>query len=249
MRPKSAPAHRSIRILAAAALVALVSPLQPSFAASPVAPAVFAVATEAPYVALTFDDGPSPMFTPEILAVLSAHHAHGTFFLLGSMVKAYPRAVRQIVAQGSEAEAHGFTHKSLADMGRRRIMREVRMTDSAIEAVTGVRPLFFRPPYGAIGPALRSVLREEGQIPVLWSIDTRDWSGLTPAGIAQKALAGIRPGDIILFHDGGGNRAATLKALGRVLPALEGRHLVPVTLSTLWRSGSPLHHEISHAAL
>jgi len=218
---------------------------------TPVSPrptkAVFAVTTASPYVALTFDDGPSPTFTPKILRTLSRHHAHGTFFLLGSLAKSYPGTVRQIVSQGSEAEAHGYTHTDFSKLSRAAALRQIRLADAAIQEASGIRPHFFRPPYGSVGSALRGALEDEKQVLVLWSIDTRDWSGLTASSITRAALSGIRPGDIILFHDGGGNRTATLRALRRILPLLEARRLEAVTLATLWRSGQPIHHDVVHS--
>lgn len=205
-------------------------------------PTVFAVETKAPIVALTFDDGPSPTYTPEILSLLSRYHAQATFFALGYQVRAYPEVVREIVAQGSEVESHDYDHANLAPLGTNAIRRHIVMGAEAIRAVVGKTPRFFRPPYGNMPTRVRAVVTSEGETPVLWDIDTMDWARPGSGRIAARVLGHVRPGDIVLFHDGGGDRSETVAALKIILPALRARGLRPVTLESLLASGAPVHH-------
>jgi len=204
-------------------------------------PTVFAVETRSPMVALTFDDGPNPEFTPEILALLSRYHASATFFVLGVEARAYPRVLREIVAQGSEVESHNYNHANLTPLPADAIRHHVVMGAEAIRSVLGEPPRFFRPPYGNMSSLVRSVITSEGETPVLWDLDTRDWSRPGSARIVARVLDHVQAGDIVLFHDGGGNRSETVDALKVILPALQERGLRPVTVRTLLASGRPVH--------
>jgi peptidoglycan/xylan/chitin deacetylase (PgdA/CDA1 family) len=102
-----------------------------------------------------------------------------------------------------------------------------------VERATGINPRFFRPPYGATGPAVNRLGRTLGMVPVLWSVDSRDWQMPGTKAIVRRVLANVKPGSIVLMHDGGGDRQETLRALPTILRALKKRHLQPVTLSQL----------------
>jgi peptidoglycan/xylan/chitin deacetylase (PgdA/CDA1 family) len=108
-----------------------------------------------------------------------------------------------------------------------------------VARATGVQPRFFRPPYGATGPAVNRLGRSLGMIPVLWSVDSRDWQLPGTKAIVRRVLANVRPGAIVLMHDGGGDRQETLRALPAILRALKRRHLEVVTLSRLFASTPP----------
>ena len=102
-----------------------------------------------------------------------------------------------------------------------------------VQRATGIQARFFRPPYGATGPAVNRLGRSLGLIPILWSVDSRDWQMPGTKAIVRRVLANVRPGSIVLLHDGGGDRHETLRALPAILRALAKRHLQPVTLSKL----------------
>jgi peptidoglycan-N-acetylglucosamine deacetylase len=189
-------------------------------------------------VALTFDDGPSGR-TPAILRVLARHHAHATFFVVGRATRGMEPVLRHIAASGNELADHTYSH---ADLLRLRVpgrMRQLRWTRTLVERATGVRPRFFRPPYGATGPAVNRLGRTLGLVPVLWSVDSRDWQEPGTKAIVRRVLANVEAGSIVLLHDGGGDRHETLRALPAILRALARRHLQPVTLSRLLAEPPP----------
>ena len=183
-------------------------------------------------VALTFDDGPSGR-TPAILRVLAHHHAHATFFVVGRATRGMEPVLRHIAATGNELADHTYSHANLLALRAPGRLRQLRWTRALVERATGLRPRFFRPPYGATGPAVNRLGRSLGLVPILWSVDSRDWQLPGTKAIVKRVLAHVRPGSIVLLHDGGGDRRETLRALPAILRALERRHLQPVTLSHL----------------
>jgi peptidoglycan-N-acetylglucosamine deacetylase len=189
-------------------------------------------------VALTFDDGPSGR-TPAILRVLAHHHAHATFFVVGRSTRGMESVLRQITAGGSELADHTYSHADLLALRARGRRNQLQWTRGLVARATRVQPRFFRPPYGATGPAVNRLARSLGLIPVLWSVDSRDWQLPGTKAIVKRVLANVGPGAIVLMHDGGGDRHETLRALPEILRALERRHLQPVTLSELFASTPP----------
>jgi len=189
-------------------------------------------------VALTFDDGPSGR-TPAILSVLARHHAHATFFVVGRATRGMEPVLRRIAATGNELGDHTYSHADLLGLpppGRR---TQLQWTRGLVWRATGVQARFFRPPYGATGPAVNRLGRSLGLIPVLWSVDSRDWQLPGTKAIARRVIAHVRPGAIVLMHDGGGDRRETLRALPAILRALARRHLEAVTLSQMLATPPP----------
>lgn len=181
-------------------------------------------------VALTFDDGPSPAYTPQILALLRRYHAVATFFVLGSEAHRFPELVRTITEDGSVVANHGWQHLNLYRTGPAALWADAAKTQDFLRHL-GVSPApYYRPPYGNITPALTHLLRQHGYTVVLWSVDTRDWSLPGSSAITRRILTQVKPGAIILMHDGGGNRSQTVSALEAVLPVLsdEGYRFVTV---------------------
>jgi peptidoglycan/xylan/chitin deacetylase (PgdA/CDA1 family) len=183
-------------------------------------------------VALTFDDGPSGR-TPAILRVLAHHHAHATFFVVGRATRGMQPILRHIALSGNELGDHTYSHADLLGLKTPGRTRQLQWTRTLVHEATGIEPRFFRPPYGATGPAVNRLGRSLGLVPVLWSVDSRDWQLPGTKAIVRRVLANVRPGSIVLLHDGGGDRRETLRALPAILRALEKRHLQPVTLSKL----------------
>ncbi len=179
---------------------------------------------DGPRVALTFDDGPGAD-TPALLAALAAGGAPATFFLHGAAVRAAgPGALRAHVAGGHALGNHALTHVPLH-------RRPVRAAAEALATrAVARRPLrLWRPPYGAGGPLPGTTL-------VGWDVDPRDWERPGAGVIAARVLRAVRPGSIVLLHDGRGDRTQTVAAMPRILDGLRERGLVPVTLPAL------LHH-------
>ena len=152
-------------------------------------------------ISLTFDDGPSEQFTPQVLDILRAHQVPATFFLCGRNVEEHPDLVRRIVAEGHEVGNHTYSHLFVYFKSRRRIAEEIDRTQTIIERVTGFRPKVFRPPYGARWFGLVPTLLERGMHMILWSATGYDWKKDVP-GITKAALRELKPGAVILLHDG-----------------------------------------------
>jgi peptidoglycan/xylan/chitin deacetylase (PgdA/CDA1 family) len=181
-----------------------------------------------PLIALTFDDGPSPHYTPEILALLTRYHAHATFFVLGSELARFPNLARDIVRQGSVLANHGYNHVNLFRVGAQGVWRDAERTQALFAREHLPLTPFYRPPFGNSSPQLVRALNEHGYTVVLWSVDTRDWAMPGTTFITRRVLSQSKPGAIILMHDSGGNRSQTVQALAAILPVLEaeGYHLV-----------------------
>jgi len=179
-----------------------------------------------PVVYLTFDDGPHPTWTPQVLDVLARHGATATFFVLGQNVLAYPELAARLVAEGHDPENHTFDHASLDKVDRETFIAEVRDTDRAIHEAAGQEadPIAcLRPPYGAYDARTSTLAAELGKRLTLWNVDPQDWRRPGADQIAEHLLAHARPGAILLMHDGGGERSQTVAALDRVLGELAAR--------------------------
>ncbi|MCY0878623.1 MAG: polysaccharide deacetylase family protein [Firmicutes bacterium] len=192
--------------------------------AAPTAP------SEPPVIALTFDDGPSPEYTPKILALLTRYHAHATFFVLGSEVARFPKIAREIVQQGSVLANHGYDHVNFFQVGVRGVLRDLERANRLLAQERLPATPFYRPPFGNANAALVRALNQRGYTVALWSIDTRDWARPGAAFITRRVLSEAKPGAIILMHDSGGNRADTVNALAAILPVLESEGYQLVTL-------------------
>ncbi len=190
-------------------------------------------------VALTFDDGPDPVWTPRILDVLKTRGLKATFFLIGRNVEDHPELVRRIVAEGHEIGNHTYTHGNLARMPEWRQRLELGSTERLIETETGRSTMLFRPPYDAdatptdvaeLAP-LAFAERELGYTVVLERIDPQDWARPGTDVIVQRVKEQRRAGSIILLHDAGGDRSQTLAALPRILDWLaeRGDSVVPMS--------------------
>ncbi len=179
-----------------------------------------------PVVYLTFDDGPHPTWTPQVLEVLARHGATATFFVLGQSVQAYPELASSLVEAGHDAENHTFDHASLDKVDRATFIAEVRDTDAALHAAVGERvdPIScLRPPYGAYDEQTSALAAELGKTLTLWNVDPQDWRRPGTEQIAEHLLSHARPGAILLMHDGGGERSQTVAALDTVLGELSAR--------------------------
>lgn len=177
-------------------------------------------------VALTFDDGPDPEWTPKILDALKRHDAHATFFVIGSKVNEHPDLVRRIVAEGHELGVHTFTHVQLSGAASWRRDLELSLTLNAIASATGQATALMRPPYSSETDAVTDAdfaaqrdAAESGYLVVLADHDTKDWSNPGVAAIVAAAQPAKGAGAIVMMHDGGGDRSQTLAALETLLPA------------------------------
>ncbi len=174
---------------------------------------------------LTFDDGPAPPFTEQILDILAQHKITATFFLCGKNVERHPDIARRIVREGHTIGNHTYSHPFLFFRSRSFIASEIDRAQEAIERITGVRPTLFRPPYGARWFGLMPVLRRRGLKLVMWSVMGFDWKYKTLA-IISATTRRLHPGAVILLHDGheqpptdGINQSSTVGALPAIIEA------------------------------
>ena len=187
--------------------------------ASPTAPA----AGSAGVVYLTFDDGPTPAWTPRVLELLARYRARATFFVLGRSAAAHPGLVRQEFAAGHGVGNHTWSHRRLTGLRGAQLAAEVSATSTVIQQITGVPVRCLRPPFATVDAASAEQVRALGLRLVLWDIDTNDWLLPGTGAIAGRVLGRVRSGDVILMHDGGGNRSQTVAALEQVLATLSAR--------------------------
>ncbi|CAN7362529.1 bifunctional polysaccharide deacetylase/glycosyltransferase family 2 protein [Arthrobacter sp. LjRoot14] len=171
-------------------------------------------------LALTFDDGPDPVWTPQILDVLRKHHVRATFFVVGSAAIDNPDLVRRIIAEGHEIGVHTLTHTDLGTAPSWRRELEVQGAQEAIAGITGQATSLLRPPYSSGNDAINdntwSAMRtsaDEGYITVLSSVDSEDWRRPGAAAIERNLALSGPQGQVLLMHDGGSDRAETVAAL------------------------------------
>ncbi|MFF2951290.1 polysaccharide deacetylase family protein [Kitasatospora sp. NPDC057965] len=195
-----------------------------------------------PLVALTFDDGPHPEFTPRMLDVLHRHDAPAAFFCIGLNALAHPAVVRRIADAGQTLGNHTWSHAYLPDLGPIGLARQLGHTREVLaEACGDDRPVrWLRPPYGGRSPELLRAVDGLGLVTVLWDVDAKDWSRPGPEVIADRILSQVRPGSVILMHDGGEDRSQTVAALPAVITGLRARGYRLVTLDQLLAATRPV---------
>lgn len=176
-------------------------------------------------VALTFDDGPSER-TPELLAVLESYGAKATFFVTEPATHAFPQALAALRAAGHQIEAHGRWHTHALLMTPWREWAQLRWHPRAAEP----GPHLYRPPYGGHSPLTRLLAQMHGRQVALWDVEGRDWTAAEPGALAARTLAQVRPGSVVLLHDGPAVTSDLLKAL---LCGLQAQGMEAVTLSDL----------------
>lgn len=181
-------------------------------------------------VALTFDDGPSPVYTPQILRVLAAARAPASFEIVGLHGAAYPGILRAQHAAGMALVNHTWTRADLALLPARLWPAEVDRTSGLLEGVTGHPVRCLRPPYGLGDRAVDARLRARGLAELGWDVDPSDYLRPGAGVIARRALAALHPGAVVIMHDGGGNRAQTVAALPAIIRGIRvaGYRIVPV---------------------
>jgi peptidoglycan/xylan/chitin deacetylase (PgdA/CDA1 family) len=196
---------------------------------------LYHVDTKRKLIALTFDDGPHPVYTRHILRVLDNHHAKATFFVVGQRAQWYAPVIRDISQRGHEIGNHTFTHPRMKNITTAQLREEIRKTDHVIYSLTGKFPRFFRPPGGEITQAVRQGSALQKHPVAVWSYhqDSRDWTRPGVPYIVGKVTSGARPGDIILFHDSGIDQSQTVEAVDKALTILSKKGYRFVTLSQL----------------
>lgn len=176
--------------------------------------------TEDKKIALTFDDGPHPSKTEQILNVLKKYKVKGTFFTIGQNAERYPEILQKIMAEGHEIANHTYDHKSIYKLSEREIQLSVQKCSKIIREITGVEPKLFRPPEGFMNDNIARFMDQDGYNVILWKIDTYDWKGRSAEDIYQTVVSKIHCGDIILMHDYIWRKSNTPEALDLIIPRL-----------------------------
>ncbi|MBI4588990.1 MAG: polysaccharide deacetylase family protein [Candidatus Rokubacteria bacterium] len=173
-------------------------------------------------LALTFDDGPDPVNTPKVLALLRDAGVRATFFLVGERAARARELVREMVARGHEVGNHTWSHRNLWTCGPRRTEREISRAHELLGELTGRQPRFFRPPWGMVNLAVFPTLRRLQTPCVLWSVQPEGLRPVAPREMAARVIRRARPGDIVDLHDAEGVRGAPTRLLEALPPMLEG---------------------------
>lgn len=184
-------------------------------------------------VALTFDDGPSPAWTGRVLRVLEKEGVRGTFFVVGRQARRHAAIVERASAAGHLVGSHGLTHARFSRLSAARVRSEVLGSWRLLRDAAGVTSRWVRPPYGAMNDAAWREIHRLGAQVVLWDVDPRDWERPGPRTIAKRVVARVRPGSIVLLHDGGGDRSQTVRALPIIIKELRERGYEFVTVEEL----------------
>ncbi len=166
---------------------------------------------------LTFDDGPSE-YTTDVLGVLSSHGVRATFFVLGEHAASRPEVVRALAEAGHGVGIHGWDHTAFTELDPEALAADISRTEALLRELSGAECRDIRPPYGVYDQEVISRLEDRGLVTWLWTAEARDWAAEgTAERIATKILLSLTPGGIVLLHDGGGDRAGTVRALPRII--------------------------------
>ena len=195
-------------------------------------------------VALTFDDGPGT-YTRLAIAKLRKHHVKATFFIVGRNIEMLPAALREERALGSVGD-HTYTHPLLTSLSTGEARAQIVRTKHAVERASGGPVFLFRPPYGGHDAAIDSIVRSNGLLEILWTVDSRDSLGADYAQIERNVIAGLAPGSIVLMHE---NRGQTIRAMLSIFAALQRKHLRAVSVPRLLRDDPPSDAQVRAGGL
>ncbi|MGE7093705.1 polysaccharide deacetylase family protein [Lysinibacillus sp. NPDC048646] len=197
---------------------------------------VWEIKTKEKIIALTFDDGPHKKYTSEILDLLAKYDAKATFFVVGQNAEKNPEVVLRMYEEGHEIANHTYTHPLKTNVPN--LIKEIEQTHETIYSISGYSPILFRPVEGQYTDAMIDAIVKEGYKVVMWSwhLDTMDWKSPGVNKIVDTVLKGVKEGNVVLFHDGGGNREQTVKAMKKILPELEKQGYKFVTIPELLKA-------------
>ncbi|MDF2636387.1 MAG: polysaccharide deacetylase [Pelosinus sp.] len=189
-------------------------------------------------VALTFDDGPYPPYTGQVLDVLKEYHVPATFFVVGQNVEKYPELVKRISVEGHQLGNHTYHHVDLLKVDRKVIAEEIDNTNKAIVAATGISPHLMRPPHGFRDPAVMEMMAERNLKVVEWSVMSRDWTNPGVDVIVERTVNKVKNGSIVLLHDGDGitsqaSRMQSVEATRRIIQILSAQGYRFVTVDEI----------------
>lgn len=180
----------------------------------------WSAADPAPVVYLTFDDGPHPVYTPQVLDLLTQYDAKATFYVVGRMVSNFPDVARRVAAEGHSIQLHTWHHDNLTKLSRQEFVADSNRVQALLAKTVGMRASCLRPPYGAINSRVRQWATELNLGVSMWDVSGADWTDISADTIARIVTARVTPGSVVLLHDGGGNRGRTVSALETILADL-----------------------------
>ncbi|MBM7555483.1 polysaccharide deacetylase family protein [Halanaerobacter jeridensis] len=187
-------------------------------------------------VALTFDDGPDPIYTPQVLDVLEEYNVPATFFLLGKRVAKYPSITNRIINDGHTVANHSWSHPDLTTLNDKQLSEEIFATEQVIEEQTNKETALLRPPYGFVSNQLLDKLKKMDYKVIHWSLDSLDWQAKKKEDVLNKTIPYLDQGAIILFHSAGGvgqSLAPTVKVLPIIIEKLQANNIELVTVDNL----------------
>lgn len=201
---------------------------------------------DGPYIALTFDDGPSDTTTPRLLDILAKRGIKVTFFVLGENAKKYPAIIKRQIAEGHEIANHSWNHENFAKKTDEGLRAQIVNTQDAVFQIAGIKPKLLRPPYGAITERQKKLITDQyGLKVILWEVDPNDWKKPGSSVVARRIIDATRPGSIILSHD---IHAQTVDAMAEVLDGLTAKGFKFVTVSELIAMDRPVPKPAATAA-
>ncbi|KIO67594.1 MULTISPECIES: polysaccharide deacetylase family protein [Bacillaceae] len=196
------------------------------------------VKTNKKALAITFDDGPNPIYTPQVLEVLASVKAKATFFMIGEQIVKNLEIVKLVVAQGHEIGNHTFTHARLSDLSEEECIKEIQLNERLIERLAGRKPTTLRPPYFAFNEQVELLLSRMGYTAMgALNMDAIDWERPGTDFILEKSRNHVKNGSILIFHDGYGDRSQTIEAVRQLVPELVFQGYKLVTVSELLKIG------------
>lgn len=191
--------------------------------------------TIAPYLSITFDDGPNRIQTPKVLKILKKYNIKATFFVIGENVEYQKDVLRQVYKEGHEIGNHFYTHDNINKLTKDQIRENIVSNNELIYKTIGVRPKLVRPPYGIVNDNLKEVCGELNMSIIIWTDnkDSRDWALTKDSEIINNLTKKVKNGDIFLFHDSNKKFTNTLSAIDVIIPTLQKKGYKWVSVSTL----------------
>ena len=190
-------------------------------------------AREKKLIALTFDDGPHPRYTPQILDILAEYDVKATFFTIGINAETYPELIRRARAEGHEIGNHTYSHYNASKLSDEALQKEIASCDTVLRHITDTPVRYFRPPEGVCSAAAKRICEQYGYTIVMWSVDTRDWAHTPVNDICRNVMKNTKNGSVILMHDFIGKNSPTPAALRQIIPMLQKSGFTFVTVSQL----------------
>lgn len=187
-------------------------------------------------VALTFDDGPDSVYTPQILDILRKHKVKATFFLIGNRAELFPDVVKRMVKEGHIVGNHSMTHPNIMKLNKEQTFKEIQECEDVLFSLAGYKPVFFRSPYGSLDSEKVKEISELDVKLIAWNVDSLDWKSLTAEQVKYNILENVREGSIVLQHSSGSkkeNLTGSVAALEEIIKTLKKEKYKFVTVSEL----------------